>query len=216
MPTYNTVNADVDICNLALDKIKEAPINALDDNRSAARWMTRNYAPYRDFVLAAFPWSFAIKRAELAADPTPPAFGYNNRFPLPADCLRLQPPRYNGERDGRLIPFAIEGGFVLTDAAGPLRVQYISRVVDVAVMANTPLFIDAFSSRMASGIAHYISGKQALAEKADKDYRDILTQAQFVESYNSTPPEQYANAYDDARRAYVRDHTYYGSSADNN
>ncbi len=52
-----------DICNLALDILKEAPIAAFDtDTTAVARWMRRNYAETRDAELREHPWRFAIKR----------------------------------------------------------------------------------------------------------------------------------------------------------
>ena len=80
-----TVSTEVEICNLALDRVKEAPINAIDgtDNRAAARWMGRNFATVRDMTLAQFPWRFAVSRAQIANTVTPaPEFGWTNRFPF--------------------------------------------------------------------------------------------------------------------------------------
>lgn len=213
----NTVSSEVDIANIALDMIKEAPIQQMDDNRAAARWMSRNFYPYRDFVLSTHPWRFALKRASLAADSTAPEFGWDNRYQLPSDCLRPLAPRFQGALDGRLIPHEVEAGFVLTNAPAPLLLRYISRTENISQYSNTPLFVEAFAAKLAAGIAHWMTGKQGMAERAEVIFREALEAARFMESNQGTPAQQYANAYDDARFEYTKSNTRdFGSSAANN
>lgn len=58
------------VCNLALDLLKEAPLGASDlsdDTKAVPRWFNRNWSFARDAVLAAYPWNFAITRAVVEA-----------------------------------------------------------------------------------------------------------------------------------------------------
>ena len=58
------ITSDVDICNLALHKIGHDSIDALTDENDAARHCNALYAVERDMMLAAHPWSFALRRIE--------------------------------------------------------------------------------------------------------------------------------------------------------
>ena len=58
-------STDVDICNLALDLLKEAPITTLTDGTPEANWLLRNYVTARNAELREHPWKFALKRRVL-------------------------------------------------------------------------------------------------------------------------------------------------------
>ena len=78
-----TVSTPVEVANLALDMVKEAPITDMDENRAAARWMKRNFVPTRNYVLNTQVWKFAMTRASLPEDPTPPEFEWKRRLRNP-------------------------------------------------------------------------------------------------------------------------------------
>ena len=111
--------------------------------------------------------------------------------------------------NGRLIAHDIEGQFILTDEPAPLRVRYIRRVLDVPTMANSPLFIDALTTNLAMRISHWMTGKANFMATLKDNYQEIMTQARLVESAEGSHPEQYANAYDDARYIYSGEHRMY-------
>ena len=56
---------DVDVYNMALDLLHEAPITAFTDDTPEAEWGERNYAVSRDAELREHRWRFAIKRRTL-------------------------------------------------------------------------------------------------------------------------------------------------------
>lgn len=56
------------VCNLALDLLHQVPLGASDlsnNTKAVAQWFNRNWEFARDAVLRAYPWNFAITRAEL-------------------------------------------------------------------------------------------------------------------------------------------------------
>lgn len=56
------------VCNLALDLLHQSPLASGDlaaDTTALAKWFNRNWAFARDAVLRAYPWNFAITRAQL-------------------------------------------------------------------------------------------------------------------------------------------------------
>lgn len=56
---------DVDVANLALDILREAPITSFTDGTPEANWLARNYATARDAELREHPWRFALKRKKI-------------------------------------------------------------------------------------------------------------------------------------------------------
>lgn len=195
--TIATVQSDIEVCNLALDVLKEAPLTSLDENRSAARWMRRNFVPVRNFVTVSYIWKFAMKRAQLAEDPTPPEFEWRRRYRKPQDCLRVLPLRYGGYMNGLLIPHQIEGDYILTNATAPLLVKYLA--VQDNVAAWPPAFVDAVSAKLAERAAHFLTGKQAMVEIASARYREAALLAASVDAAEGSHADQYATEYDSAR-----------------
>ena len=95
--------SETSICNSALTRIGAARITSLTDDSKQARACTASYALMRDEVLRSHPWNSAISRASVASLADAPAFGYDNQFQLPADCLRMLE-----VYDSRL-PWVVEG-----------------------------------------------------------------------------------------------------------
>ncbi len=195
-----TVTTDVEVCNLALDMVKEAPINNLDENRAAARWMKRNFVPTRNYCLNLQVWKFAMTRAELPADPDAPEFEWNRRFKKPTDCFRVLPLRDGGRMNGRLIPHQVEGDYILTNAAAPLKVRYI-RVVDNPAEWPTH-FVELVATRLALGIAHFMTGKTSMIELLNARHAQAAQMAASLDSAEGSHAAQYATEYDDARYYY--------------
>lgn len=202
-----TVKSDVEVVNLALDMVKEAPVASLDENRTAARWMKRNFTPIVNEVMMAHIWKFAMTRAELPADATAPAFEWTYRYKKPSDCLRILPLRYGGTLNGRLIQHVVEGDYILTNAPAPLKIRYLAVQPNVAKWP--PTFVKAVACKLAHGVAHVLTGKQALVEMIKDDYREALSFAASVDSSEGSHADQYATEYDDARYYYQNPGDYY-------
>src|SRR5262245_52196167 len=82
--------SEVSIANLALQKQgASSKIEALDQDSANARSIATAYESVRNALLRRYQWSFAIKRASIAADATLTTWGELNRFPLPDDFARL-------------------------------------------------------------------------------------------------------------------------------
>lgn len=144
------------IGNRALQRLGVARVSSFADPSKAARALSANYAPARDALLAAHPWSFAIVRTSLQLDATVPAWGYNGRFTLPGDCLSVieiqcasRPLGLEDYRDGPDAPYAVESGFILTDLPAPLNIRYLQAVTS----GFHPLFSDALAWALAVDLA---------------------------------------------------------------
>lgn len=174
--------SETEVGNAGLIKIGVATVLDFSDNSKQARLLTQRFAALRDLELRSHPWTFASTRAQLTAEATAPAFGYDRQFVLPADCLRLSRigdydavlglTLYDG--GGRAL-YQLEGGRILTDLGSPLNIRYVRREVDVTRW--DPCFDEALSCRIAMDFAEPLTQSDAKAEKAAKFYQDAIKQA---------------------------------------
>jgi len=178
--------SEVDICNLALQRLGAKSITALTDDSTNARECNRTYAHARDSELRAHPWNFARKRASLAASSTAPAFEYARAFPLPADFLRLM------SNNGRLgltnqDDLQIEAGNILTNDSAPLPITYIAQITDPE--AFDQLFTDLLVARIARDLAEKITQSNAKIQAAQTLYTEARSEARRINA-SERPPQQ--------------------------
>jgi len=145
--------SEVEIANRALQLLGASFIVDLADKSNSAIQMNKVFNPIRLWLLRIHIWSFAIKRASLPADATPPAFGRNNAFLLPADWIRTAP-RYP-EENREDVDWEIEGRKILTNDSGPLEIRYGADITDTNLM--DPLFREALSAKMAEQAAEALT-----------------------------------------------------------
>lgn len=180
--------SEVEICNRALQKIGAKRITSLTQDAPNARACNVAYFVLRDMELRNHPWNFSIKRAELAADATPPDWGRQNSFTLPSDFLCLRPDY--PEDNLNCKDWQIEGKKIVTNDAAPLYIRYTYRVTDPNEM--DALFREALATKLAIEICEEIA--QSNTKKADlkDDYRDIINRARkanAIENVSAEPPE---------------------------
>lgn len=129
----------VSICNSAYGNIgTDARISSINEDTVLARRAALFYPQARDYVLSAYPWSFAIKRAALAdlsaAYDVPTSWG--NVYAKPADALTLLsigPDEPFTDRD--VTDFKVEtadGVEVIYATMDDAKVRYVSNDVDPA------------------------------------------------------------------------------------
>ena len=88
------ITTALQICNLGLSYLKVPTVDSItvltapqkEVKEICAQW----YDLSRQEALRAHPWNFARGTAKLAKSATAPLFGYNSKFPLPTDFLRLR------------------------------------------------------------------------------------------------------------------------------
>lgn len=163
----------VSICNRALDLLGADPITSLEDGSKSANLCQRNFAPCADSVLRLYPWNAAIRRARLPALAERPAWGYGNQYqlpqgPEPSYCLRLL------EVEG-CSDYRIEGRRVVTDAAPPLDILYIGRILDAA--DYDALLAEAIAAKLAVHLAGNLTESGSRIEAARGHLNDVLQQA---------------------------------------
>jgi len=175
----------VDICNLALDDLKQAPItNILTPTTSTEFICSRNYDTERRAALAAHPWRFAIKRIQLTPNPvTDPLFGYLYAYDLPVDYIRMVSVGddyigdLRGEREienGQLL--AVSGDVVFDGTTKDVR--YIYDITDVNRFS--PLFIIYLRLRLAIRMSNKFSVTQSIKKGLKEDYGEAEIEARAV------------------------------------
>jgi len=97
------------IHNLALLRLGEMPIPALDYQAKRAVALASCFEAVRDIVIQDHPWNFAVARAALTELATPPEFGFAHSFILPADCLRVLGLVGTGEDVDPSLEYRLEG-----------------------------------------------------------------------------------------------------------
>lgn len=187
---------EISIANAALTKIGAATISDFTDDSVEGRVIAARYESVRDAELRRHKWRFSIKRVEIAADATAPAFGYGYRYILPSDCLRIlgvgdYSPGWDHDdyRDGHdRAMYSLESGYILTDYGPPLKLRYIARVTSTGQFDTA--FAEALGSRLAYEIADRISGTGSRKQEAWADYRQAIAEAIQANALE-VPPETY-------------------------
>lgn len=152
----------VSICSNALLMLGAQTINDFNEPVDRAKLAANLYPAIRDDLLRAHPWNCTIKRALLAPDATPPAFGYDNQFELPADFLRVLEVGQNGCQ----IDYLVEGRSILADATSlELRYVYLNEIENTWDASLVGLLTLAMASAMAYPITQSSALQAAFEQK---------------------------------------------------
>ena len=189
--------SNVAIANLALTKLGDLRILNLTDNTKPAREVNAVFDMARDYLQRRFSWRFCIKRANLAADTSTPLWDWSYQYQIPTDCLRiLQVGQWYPTPDlSDLIStggqeYVLEGKYILSNQAGPLKLRYLSRVTD-PVQFDTA-FDMAFSAYLAYLVAEPLTASAEQKQMAYQDYRNAVKDAVIANAIGN-PPESLAD-----------------------
>lgn len=120
-----------------------------------------------------------------AAVPGGQDFGWGYRYPIPADCIRMLPVRLDGEFEGRIVPHEIEQGYILTDQGAEIYARYIQEFTDASRF--DPLFKEALAARLATKLAHWLTGKMAMVQLLGASYNTAIDKAKVANALEATP-----------------------------
>lgn len=113
----------VEICNRALDRLGSDTIEDLSEGSDNANHCSRLLGKAIEAVLGDFDWHACRTRVELSPDATAPVYGWDHKYLLPADFVRLIEVENDGEE------YSFEGDYILTDA-DEVYITYIARPDD--------------------------------------------------------------------------------------
>lgn len=206
------MSSPVEIANRALQKLGAKRISAFADGSANARAVQTCYDVLRQAELRKHRWSFAIQRFSLAADATAPLFGRQNRFQVPTGFLKMIDPdpdwNYVGTMGGTIVgnntqsmyqfsDYAIEGGYILTDASAPLNIRAVMNIEDCNLM--DPLFREALAAKMAEEMCEEITQSNAKKESARTDYKEAVAEAKKANGIELPPQEAPLDTFITAR-----------------
>ncbi len=160
----NNVPDALGICNIALSKLGEPPLAAIDPNGPpAARLCYLHYHPVRREVLTAHRWSFATAATTLraGAGPNEPA---SHALPhsLPPDCLRVLEVSSPG--------WTLRGRSIYCPAAS-IRLLYIRDEEDCTLFE--PLFTEALATRLACKLCIPLTSSTTARQALTEEYQRI-------------------------------------------
>ncbi|WEK43644.1 MAG: hypothetical protein P0Y64_02080 [Candidatus Sphingomonas colombiensis] len=166
----------VTIANLAASSLGEDDqLRSPDDDTHLSRSVKAVWDVERQAAIRDHSWNFAIRRAALARVADQDATPYAAAYRMPATSLRLI--EVLGYERGQ---YQLEGPFILSSAAAPLRIRYL---IDVPEPAEwDALFAKVFAMRVAWQIADRITGDTNRVQLAERKYRAALSEAKRVDA----------------------------------
>jgi hypothetical protein len=170
LPFSHMPNSPIDICNLALAHLGEAPITSLAEDSLAGRACQLHYGQTRDAVLRAHRWNFATTRVALEQVLPAPAFRYSYRYQLPGNCLRVLEVNDTEIGDWLDERFVIEGRQILTNEA-TVNLIYIQRIENVTKF--DALFVEALAVKLAIVLSETIRGTTSKTAELEQNYERI-------------------------------------------
>lgn len=177
------------IANMALLELGGARISNFTDGSKNQGLVTAIWDFAKEYALAAYPWSFAIKRQagvpELA---TAPAWGWSHAYAYPPDCLRVllvgkggvetdEPWAHESAADGSQI--------IVTDITAPIDLKYIYNVTNTQVFS--PAFVIALVKALKWTLAKPITGKSEVQVMAKKELDEYFARGISTNGQEGTP-----------------------------
>jgi len=168
---------DLVLINNALTLLGHDTLADLTGTDKATTICVQHYQQVVDAVLRAYQWNCAMTRSsELTAESTAPSFGYNYKYALPDDCLRVLQMQ---ELDYK---FKVEGGYLLTDEESAY-ILYIARISPASMDA---LLKGAISAALAATIAFPLTNSPAAAKQMWDLYQAKLDEARTTDAFEGT------------------------------
>jgi hypothetical protein len=186
--------SQVAICNLATSMMGAKPLLSMDEDTKSARIFRRIWDITRDEVLRDHPWNFAIKRVILGASTTPPAFGFANSFPLPADYIRLQ---FVGQDELDDAVYEVEGRAIVSDES-VIYLKYTSRITDTSLFDAK--FAAALAARLAFYSAYAITASPGIVKNMEAIYEALISGATGADGQEGGAKVVQANLWIDSRK----------------
>lgn len=148
----------VSICADALILLGAEPISSFNDGTDESNACDRLYPDVRDSTLAMYPWSFSVKKTQLAQLLTAPSSVWRYAYQLPGD--RIGGPRavYDSASPGAPVQknWEIQGDQLLTN----LEAVFIDYQHSPGEFAYPPYFVQLMKYMMAWHLAEPITEQQ--------------------------------------------------------
>lgn len=163
--------SQVQICNLALQRVGGQLITEIDEGTQAAILCATAYALVVDEVISSGAWSAATFRAVLAQTTATPAFGYDYQYQLPTDPKLLRIIEVYSTSRAAAVDYKIEGTKLLSDDTA-VSIRYIGRIDSPDDFG--PFITRCVVARLAVELAYTSSATLGLADRLRQEYQATL------------------------------------------
>jgi len=171
--------SSIALCRRALLKIGCNPITSFDENTAEAEVASNLFAPIRDGILSAHPWSFATAQMTLARLNTTPVADYAYAYQMPVDFLRVLSA---GIGRGRGAAYRIHENQLHTDAS-EVVLTYIFKPNEIEF---PPFFDQALIARLAAEFCIPLTDSTTRAEALLRIAENELRSAKTIDSQQET------------------------------
>lgn len=182
------------IINRAMTKLGADRLMSETDSNAQSRAIEAVYDGVLENLLRIHRWSFAIRRAQLAALTGDTVYGYQYQYQLPADCLRIDAVSDVPHQEwhyGYHMPFPryqVEGRKILTDMEAPIYLRYGARIDDPSHYDSA--FAEAFACALAVEICEAITQSSTKKQAALQSYDLAIKQARLASAIERPPIQQ--------------------------
>lgn len=180
--------SDVEVCNLAMQKLGAARIASLTEESTNAEECNACYDQLRKTEIRRHRWNFARKRATLAASAVAPDHEYDYAYPLPSGCLRVLPPN-DAEVDWQIESHEGQNA-ILSNWTAPLEIIYLADITDPTLFDDC--FTEMLACRIAMQTCKKITGSETAKSTALAEYKDARADAKRLNAFENVsddPPE---------------------------
>ena len=134
----------IDLCSRALIKLGAQTIASFDEATAEAKVCSQLYEPTLESLLAAYPWRFALEKAQLPRLVQTPQADYQYAYQLPHNCVRVLSAGNSDRSQG--LKYKIVGNMLHTNSEQVI-ISYISRPDETAF---PPFFSNALIAKLAA------------------------------------------------------------------
>ena len=183
------MSVSTDICNSALVKLGAERINNINEDNKRARLCLEQYEKIKQRVLRSHNWTCAIKRSVLPKLVSVLAFGEENLFQKPLDCLRIVSISVDS-------PYKLEGDKILS-YENELQISYIT--------STTPeekfdaCLREAIACALAADLCYAINQSNNMKAQLLQEYEFWIGEARSFNSQEITPDNYLFDTWSDSR-----------------
>lgn len=180
------MSSSVEICNMALTRLGQARIASLTQTGLEAEMCNLYYDATKKELISSHDWSFAIKRAVLAAESGDNFTEYSYKYALPTDFLKMINLISSEDYSDLTDDYRIEGTSLLSNLS-PCYIKYIRSGVNDTQFPSQ--FVQALYLRLASKMCIKLTQDQSLLGAIYQEFTGAIVSAMAIITAGSK--EQY-------------------------
>lgn len=184
------MSSDIEICNSALVRLGAHTIESFSDDTVESNVCDQIYERVRNAILVAHPWNFAVKRVTLSKLSSDPAWGYDNEFNLPSDCLRVLGTRYDS------TIYKIEGRKIVSNVE-TIDLLYIFK--ETLTGNYSPNFREVLEKKLALELGYHLVQNSQQQQLLRDEYLLALADARSFDSQEGFPDSVVTDTFLDSR-----------------